>query len=200
MEVASRFIGGMFIAISGISLYIAYFKGKRFLYYVKRFLKLISIAFGITLVTKFFLISGTIIFGIIHFLAISSILIYPFIKFRKEISIASSIFIILIYFLLIKSLDTNSPYLIPLGIYYGFTFDYYPLIPWFSIMLIARFFAEILYPRGKRRYHFNLKSKLFTFVALLGRNSLKIYLLHQPIILLILYLLGFRDFVKFIEI
>ncbi len=199
MEFLAKIIGGSFIFISGISLYIAYHRKKQFKYFFKRFLKLFIIALMITVVTKIFLKDGIIIFGIIHYFALSSLLIYPFLKIKKEYSLITCFLIIMIYYI-IKNIDINSNYLFIFGVYNGFTYDYYPLIPWFSVMLIARYVAEILYPNGTRRFNIDMRGKIVELFSLLGKNSLKIYLIHQPIILAFLYLLGFRDFLKVLNI
>ena len=198
-EFFAGIIGGMFIFISGISLYIAYCRGRRFVYFVKRFFRLLLIALMITIVTKIFLVEGTIIFGIIHFFAFSSLLIYPYLKARKEFSLVSAFLILFIYGM-IRDKGSDEILLAPLGIYDGFTFDYYPIIPWFSLMLISRYLAEILYPNGIRRYKFELRNNVLKILSFMGKNSLKIYLIHQPLILLFLYLIGFRDFLWVIEI
>ncbi len=73
--------------------------------------------------------------------------------------------------------------------------DYFPILPWFGLVLVGIFLGNTLYRDYKRR--FPIKdvsnhpiSRAFIF---LGRNSLIIYLLHQPILIAVLYLLGFVD-------
>ena len=70
------------------------------------------------------------------------------------------------------------------------TLDYYPLLPWFGVVLIGIFSGNMLYFNYKRR--FNIidlsKSKIIQGFEYLGKRSLIIYVIHQPIIILILYL------------
>ncbi|HZD43859.1 MAG TPA: heparan-alpha-glucosaminide N-acetyltransferase domain-containing protein, partial [Methanomicrobiales archaeon] len=67
--------------------------------------------------------------------------------------------------------------------------DYAPLFPWFGVVLIGLYLGGVLYPRGQRRFSVpEWKNPVGAFFALLGRNSLVIYMAHIPIILLIIAL------------
>ena len=64
------------------------------------------------------------------------------------------------------------------------TLDYYPLFPWFGVILIGMGIGHALYGTGKRR-----PEPITPLVAALtspGRHSLAIYMLHQPVLLGIL--------------
>ncbi|MCS7131035.1 MAG: DUF1624 domain-containing protein, partial [Archaeoglobaceae archaeon] len=65
-----RFIGGMFIFISGFTFSIAY---KNLKPVFKRTLRLLTIALGITLATMIFAGDRAVFFGIIHFFTLASI-------------------------------------------------------------------------------------------------------------------------------
>jgi uncharacterized membrane protein len=76
------------------------------------------------------------------------------------------------WFLLIIGARENSIY----------SADYFPLYPWITLFLFGVFTGKII----KRALHFSrvswlLKSNLPVF-SMLGRNSLPIYLFHQPIL------------------
>jgi len=72
----------------------------------------------------------------------------------------------------------------------AYALDYFPVLPWFGLVLLGIYYGGVLYPEGKRSFSLKEKSNVATrFLGFLGRNSLKIYLVHQPIILAFLYLM-----------
>src|SRR3989344_1356638 len=81
--------------------------------------------------------------------------------------------------------------LLPLGIEpdYFASVDYFPLLPWFGVILIGLVAGQKFYignTRWRERYKLKAISYKLTWP---GRHSLMLYLIHQPIILLILTLL-----------
>ena len=87
----------------------------------------------------------------------------------------------------IKNFIVSYPWLMWLGLKFNNfnTLDYFPLLPWFGVILLGIYFGKLLYPKGKRRFNINLENKYLSF---LGRHSLIIYLLHQPILILVINL------------
>jgi uncharacterized membrane protein len=71
-----------------------------------------------------------------------------------------------------------------------YTVDYFPILPWFGVVLIGIFIGNTLYPFNKRRFKIKDISQLkfVKFFCFLGRKSLIIYFLHQPILLLLIHL------------
>ena len=79
--------------------------------------------------------------------------------------------------------------LLPLGIHAEafWSVDYTPLFPWFGVVLIGMGIGTFMYGEGAR--HFTppkLPDFLVVPLSLLGRHSLVIYLVHQPVIILLL--------------
>ena len=70
--------------------------------------------------------------------------------------------------------------------------DYYPLLPWFGVALLGVFAGHSLYPQAKPRYPLPDYSQAWPIrgITFLGQHSLAIYLIHQPIIIGLLFLLG----------
>jgi uncharacterized membrane protein len=164
--------------------------------YLKRGISILLIAALITIVTWWYLGEGYIIFGILHLIGIS-IIIAPFFFHRKLLSLYGGILVIIVGVLLSA---VRGPFiLLPLGIYPAsfYSVDYTPVFPWFGIVLMGIYLGELLYPDGKRaymlpvslyyhyyRYLSDLPGKT---IAFLGRHSLAIYILHQPVIILLLH-------------
>jgi len=195
-----RFIAGMFIFISGLSLTLMYnqIKNKKENYkkFFLRGLRIFEYGILITVVTFLTFPEAFIIFGILHLIGISIILGSFFLKF-KRLNLFLGLLIIALGFYL-QSFRFDFPWLLWLGFTPEnfYTFDYFPILPWFGVTLLGLFFGNLLYENGKRKFKIKDLSNLFItkFLAFLGRNSLFIYLIHQPILILILLILGFKIF------
>ncbi|MEM1576426.1 MAG: heparan-alpha-glucosaminide N-acetyltransferase domain-containing protein [Archaeoglobaceae archaeon] len=170
-----RFIGGMFIFISGFTFSIAYKNFKRVL---RRTLRLLLIALGITIATYIFAPDKMVIFGIIHFFALASVFGFLFLG-KPFLSLSVGILFLIANFH-VSELLIKEPYLVWLGIMpYGFrTLDYYPMIPWFGVFLLGMFFGSY-YRRESSNYWSNP-------INFLGRHSLAIYLIQHPVIVFLL--------------
>ncbi len=190
-----------FIFLMGVSLTLSnsrsmitgeYLEGGLFKKYLKRGLKIFSLGILITFATWIFIPQEFIIFGVLHFIGISIILAYPFIK-RKYLNLILGISIILLGIYL-GNFNFDFTWLMWLGFIPNNlqTVDYFPLIPWFGVVLLGLFFGGILYKNYQRQ--FNLPDLSSNYIirgfSFLGRNSLIIYLIHQPILIILLYLLG----------
>lgn len=152
---------------------------------------IVVFAYGmlVTLITFVLFKERFVVFGILHLLGACMMLSHPM---RKA---PSWILIILIivsaaagwYF---NKLAVQTWALLPIGIKYkGFTsVDYYPLFPYISVFMVGVIYYRIFYK--ERKSIFNLKPKN-DIIERLSKNSLVIYLLHQPIILGIIYAVAF---------
>ena len=77
----------------------------------------------------------------------------------------------------------------PLGIHPAsfWSVDYEPLFPWMGCVLIGMGLGEYLYHDGLRQFVVpDIPGIIVQPLAFLGRHSLLIYLIHQPIIILLL--------------
>jgi uncharacterized membrane protein len=91
------------------------------------------------------------------------------------------------------SLRIHTTFLLALGIPpYGFmTIDYYPLIPWFGVILVGYGIGSITFSRLPHRKKFlvEAKSQKLEAISWPGRHSLLLYLIHQPILIGLLWLI-----------
>jgi uncharacterized membrane protein len=188
----------VFLILVGISLTLSYSKvnnilSKRQLLikYQMRGLKIFGLGLIITIVSWLYIQDGFIVFGVLHCIGLSIILSYPLINYRYK-SLISGIVIIFIG-LFLMNYTFNFSWLIWLGFTpsYFYTVDYFPIFPYFGVVLIGIFIGNSVYPNHKRNFQLKdlSKIKIIKFICFLGRNSLIIYFLHQPIILGFLYLL-----------
>lgn len=189
-------IGTLFLSVVGVSLVVSYqnyvikhHHPPSFLKYVKRSLLLFAIALLITGVTWIYPHDGFIVFGVIHCISISILFSYWFLT-RHRAALLSGFVIILIgiYF---SNFRIANPYLFWLGLKSCtfYSLDYFPLFPWLGVVLIGVFFGHHIYHVLRKKYEqppsipYGVKPLSF-----IGRHSLVIYLVHQPIIYGILFL------------
>ncbi len=183
----------LFLLIVGISLTISRSRAVSKIQGHQLTLKFVSRGGGIFLLgllvtagTWLYIGEGFIVFGILHLIGISIMISPLFFRFKKFNLVLGLLFIAIGSFLA----NVNGPvWLLPLGIHpvAFWSMDYEPLFPWFGIVLSGMGLGEYLYPEGKRR--FALPGILVFFeqpFAFLGRHSLIIYLVHQPLIILLL--------------
>ena len=133
---------------------------------------------------------GVIAFGILHLIGVSIILAYPFLDGRLSNVLFGGAVIAL--GLLIGSLDlvSESPLLLPFGVVpLDLPMpDYRPLLPWFGVVLLGLAAGNTFYAGRRSRPGTPVPARPLAF---LGRHSLTIYLVHQPVIVALLVLFGF---------
>jgi len=186
---------GLFLFLVGMSLSISAVYARKnlsrkefILKYVKRGAGIFSLGIGITLVTWIILPGSFILFGILHLIGLAVALSPLYTGFSWQNLVSGSVIILLGP--LIASMRGEG-WLLWLGIHPSafYSIDYTPVVPWLGVVLIGAYFGTLFYPGGIRRYNPILPKILDKPFGFLGRHSLAIYLVHQPIILGILFVL-----------
>lgn len=189
----------LFLMISGISMVLSTSNLKSpnevTIKLLKRGFKIFCFGIIITIVTRIALGNSYIIFGILHLIGLATIIAIPLLRF-EYINLVAGITIILIG----NYLDHQTfpfSYLLWLGfIPKGFSsFDYFPILPWFGYFLIGIFLGKQFFANKDKKYQLlpsNFSNfSLIRFLSFLGKNSLVIYLLHQPLLLAMITLFFF---------
>jgi uncharacterized membrane protein len=198
-QVFARSIGTTFIVVMGISLTLKYNRlaseleqGQLFRKYLVRGATLIGWGMVVTIATYFVIGRGFVIFGILHLLGLSTILAFPFLRSRW-VSLAGGLVAIGLG-IYAGRFVSSEPWLLWLGVQQigRFMVDWYPVFPWFGAALLGVFVGFTLWPGGKRRFDLPDLSQAAPVrgLAFLGRHSLPIYLIHQPILLGLLIVTG----------
>ncbi len=169
-----RLIVFFFLICVGVSLHLANKEGIHWGKVGRRFRKIALCAIGISASTYFLFPQNWIYFGTLHCIAASSLLGLLFIN-RKMLSGAVIILIISTY--LYFDLDTSSLAFLP----HIVSMDFIPLYPWFWVVLLGQIFSEQI---AKISFSQNALTRA---LAWMGKRSLIIYLIHQPLILSILW-------------
>lgn len=203
----ARSTATIFIFLVGVSLTLSYSKAKLnkskkeiWIKYVIRGSKIFSWGILITAITFIFLNDAYVRFGILHFIGLSIIIAVPFIRFKKINLIIAPILIALGFY--IESFIFETSWLMWIGFRPEsfYTIDYFPLLPWFGLILFGISAGNLLYTDHKRNFDFPELGKKFPilFFSFLGKNSLLIYLLHQPVIIILMIILGIIDISAFL--
>lgn len=192
----------LFITLVGVSLVLSYnrarprFSRARDLYlkFLKRGAQIFGVGVGIA-VAVWLAGVGQIHFGVLHLIGFSVAIAYPFLRYRfLNLALGVGLIGLSEYF---QTLHVDHLGLVWLGIEppnYVFL-DYFPVAPWFGVVLIGIFLGNTLYPGGRRRFALPDLGRFFPFNLLqfLGRHSLLIYVIHQPILIALLLLTGVID-------
>jgi len=197
----ARLGGGVFIFLAGLSLTLSYRRAVKaqpsgwglFRKYLGRGAWIFSFGLLITFLTWIFVPEDMIVFGILHLIGASIILSYPFLTLKLPNAVLGLGCIIVGLYL--RNFGTEHAYLAWLGIRPEFfMLDYWPIFPWFGVMLLGIFAGNTLYgERGRTTPGPAPKLPGVRPLTFLGRHSLLVYLLHQPILIAALILLGLAE-------
>jgi uncharacterized membrane protein len=155
------------------------------------------LAYGVVLTVVFLALEmGIVAFGILHLIGTSIILAYPFLGLRFTNLVLGVLIFAAGQYILALDHYSQSFWLLPFGIVPEGVImpDYRPLLPWFGVVLIGLFFGNVVYGDGRRPAVLEDKAPVLARPLLPpGRNSLFIYLIHQPIIIALLAVTGLVD-------
>lgn len=189
-RVFARLIAGSFLALAGVGLVLSLRRGFDRARYLRRLGVIMAAAAAITIVTWFIFPDGYIFFGILHCIALSSVLALPFIRAPLVVVAAVAVFSLLAPKLLANGAFDAPPLLwLGLATYFPRSNDYVPIFPWFGAVLagiLAARLAPSLWPEGRAAGFLDRMAPSTLVWA--GRHSLAIYLLHQPLLLGLVYL------------
>jgi uncharacterized membrane protein len=172
----------------------------------KRGLRLLAVAMGFTVATTLLSIAIKtdfyIFFNVLHLLSIGTLIYAALtrkerIQGRRLVRVDVILVFLMGIFLWLASLlphwaDEGSYWLLPLGLLpqkmVGMA-DYLPLIPWLGFFLLGAVIGRVAYRSGCSAFPrvpawLNQITRPFEFV---GRHSLLVYALHQPLLLAVLY-------------
>ena len=182
-----RVIAASFITIAGISLALSHekikYKSQKYVSkkYIMRGGKIFLFGLGITITTYFTYQYYTIWFGILHLIGLSIIISSFFLRYKKlNLLIGLAIIAVGLY---IQATYSQLLWLLPFDFQ---TFDYFSLIPWSGFVFIGMFIGNCI--KKSKSMHNKFIDKSFAF---LGRHSLLIYIMHQPLLITVLFTLGY---------
>ena len=186
----ARATASLFVFLAGVSFAIAHERavqsGNPWRRHLRRALTVLAAALLVTVATYIADPQTYVRFGILHLIG-TGILLLSFFVQLKELNMLLGLMIITLGLWIEGSL-TSSPLLIPFGFLTpGFrSVDYFPLLPWFGMMLLGYGIGYFLYVRSTRWRPTISAPPVLTWP---GRHSLIIYLVHQPVLLALLWMM-----------
>ncbi|MEM5585322.1 heparan-alpha-glucosaminide N-acetyltransferase [Roseibium sp. AS2] len=176
-------IAGSFLFLAGVSLDLAHHKGVRWRAFGRR-LAVIAAAAAAVSVATFFTFGDTYVrFGILHCIALSSVLALPFTRWPFPVTVAAAAVVsTLPLWAASDGFDGQLWLWTGLGTPAYGSVDYVPLAPWAGVTLAGVAVSSLF--RSARIW-----DRLSAIRAMgppgrstrfLGRHSLSVYLLHQP--------------------
>ncbi len=174
----------LFLLLVGVSVELSYRSLRRS---VMRFLRIGVAATIVTVVTLIVLPDAYVRFGVLHLIALSSLLMFP-LRLLREWNALIGMLIIVFGERALRLLFSPSAWLIPVGLApeHFSTLDYVPLVPWFGVVLIGNAIGSAWFTRyGSITRSFRVpQDRRLLILAWPGRHALIIYLVHQPLLLL----------------
>ncbi len=185
----ARSIAGSFLVLVGVSLALAHARGVRRGPFLRRLAKIGGAALLVTAATLVAFPDAYIFFGILHCIAVASVLALPFLRAPWPVTALAAIAVFAApRFLTSPALDHPALDWLGLGAVEPITNDYVPIFPWFALVLVGLLAGRALL-RGDTAppARWRAASPLSRALVHAGRWSLPIYLVHQPILLALFY-------------
>lgn len=178
-----------FLSVMGMSLYIAHHKGLQSKKYLRRLTILTACAGAVSLGSYLMFPRAMIFFGILHFIAVATILALPFVRLYWTTLIAGIAILILGIYVKLPFFDQPALQWIGMMTHKPVTEDYVPVFPWLGVVLLGVFLARWAYTEQRIPFFSQWHSRLAIFRSLrfAGRHSLLIYMVHQPVFIGALY-------------
>ena len=184
-------VAASFLALSGASLALSWQRGFHFSHFTRRFGAIVLAAGAITALTAWQFPDAVIFYGILHCIAVASIVC---LALRRAplwfvLIIAAAMFVAP-FFVVLPMFDDPAWWWLGLGTRDPPSLDWRPFMPWTGFALIG--FALMCHwlarglPQGLITWREgNAASRL---LVLGGRHSLLVYLTHQPIFIVLVFM------------
>jgi len=185
MRIFSHGVAGSFLLLVGVSLTLAHSAGINWCGFLRRLAIVGAAAAAVSVATYALEPQQAIFFGILHCIAVASLLALPLVgaPFWAALAAAALAFAAPLFSV---SSAFDSPTLVWLGLstWTPQTLDWRPLFPWSGFVFLGVGLARLASPRITFPALATWRPVAFPWRALswAGRHSLAIYLVHQPIL------------------
>jgi uncharacterized membrane protein len=181
---------GSFLFLAGVSLWLAHGRAIRWRGFWRRFAMIAVAALAITAATFLAMREAFIFFGILHCIAAASLLGLACLRLPAPLLAGLGVAVIWLPQVL-RFEALNPPWMWWTGLQaIGVrSVDYVPLFPWFGPVLFGIAAARVMAGRGGwNRLARWQAPRAARWLALPGRHSLAVYLIHQPVLIALIWL------------
>ncbi|PWW03649.1 putative membrane protein [Hoeflea marina] len=187
----ARSIASSFLFLVGVSLVLAHWPRFRFDGFLKRIAMVAGAAALISLATWIATPDQFIFFGILHEIALASLLGLAFVRLPPALTLAVALAVVALP-QLFRAEFFDAPWLwwVGLSAHVPRSNDYVPLFPWFGAVLAGIALTRLAIATGLRERLQRIRLPGTPLVRLLrfaGRHSLAFYLVHQPVLIAIVW-------------
>jgi len=181
----AHIIAATFLALVGVGLVLSIRDGFRRRSFLKRLAFIVAGALGVTLVTWIVFPDEFVYFGILHAIAVMSVLALPFLWLPIWAALVGAVVSLAApYFLTGSAFD--SPFLWWLGLSASppGSVDFVPVFPWFAAALVGIAAARLALQAKPLAFWAvpQFAARPWRALVLMGQWSLVIYLVHQPVL------------------
>ena len=172
----------LFVGVAGISLALASRQGLKWRNFWRREAVLLASAAVVSAGSYWLFPTSWIFFGVLHFMALASALAVPFLHLGGWNLLLGGLCLALPWLWADPFFNAAGLQWVGLGTAVMDTKDYAPLLPWFGVLLLGIY-------AGRRAERCQIcQGRLPSWRAVrgllwLGKHSLAVYLLHQPLLM-----------------
>ncbi|MCL6707840.1 DUF1624 domain-containing protein [Pseudomonas sp. R2.Fl] len=189
LKLYARAIAGSFLFLAGLSLVLGHYPAVRWPSFGRRLAMIVSAALAISAATYVATPDAFIFFGILHSIALASVLGLAFLRLPPLVTLLVGAAVIALPQVWRSDLfDASWLWWVGLTPTPPRSNDYVPLMPWFGMVLFGIAAGRLLSSSGwlDRLRRAPAGPRL---LRLAGRHSLAVYLVHQPVLIAIAWLM-----------
>ena len=173
----------LFLGLVGVSLVLAHRRRLNVMRFLRRLGLIAASASLVSLATWWMFGERYVFFGVLHFIAVASVLGLLFLRAGWLNLIAGVGVIVFATRYQSAWFDAPGRRWIGLMTHKPQTEDYVPLLPWLGVVLLGLFAAPYIVRWSSRLGDVGRNAAATRWLAVAGRHSLAIYLIHQPILI-----------------
>tara|TARA_R110002126_G_scaffold255508_1_gene398506 strand:- start:3328 stop:4050 length:723 start_codon:yes stop_codon:yes gene_type:complete len=185
--VFGRSLAGSFMFLAGLSLVLAHGVQFRTQTFFRRLGVIAIAALAITIITLLAFPNAFVYFGILHSIAVASLIGVVFLKLPASASLLTGfVMLALPWIISLPAFDPRWMAWIGFSANPPLSNDFVPVFPWAGLTLLGIACAKAVDIDKNPLISAGVDSPFLSKLAWLGRHSLAIYLIHQPVMLAII--------------